>query len=474
MADATRTDRPAFTGAARPRRVEPEAASARGGGFKLDRWIKQFLPKTLFGRALLIIVTPLVLMQAISAYVFYDRHWDIMTRRLVHSLAGDIAFLIEELRPPITDGEVARLSERAVRHFDIELIWRPGEILPNRPPLTLFDDTRIAMQDAMRTKVRRPYVMDANLIDRQIEILVQLPDGVLQVMAHKKRLFTSTTYIFLLWMVGSSLVLFAIAIVFMRNQIRPIRRLAVAARAFGLGRDVTGFKPEGATEVRQAANSFLQMKDRINRQLTQRTEMLAGVSHDLRTPLTRMKLQLAMLGSAEEIAELQTDVGEMEKMVEGYLAFVRGEGTEMPVDTDVAELAADVVQSERRDGPPIAYERPDAGAAALPVRPNALKRAIANLLQNAKRYGKRVWVTVMRSGDQVEIIIDDDGPGIPEAKRAEAFQPFVRLEPSRNPATGGTGLGLTIARDIARGHGGDLLLEDSPRGGLRAILRLPV
>jgi two-component system osmolarity sensor histidine kinase EnvZ len=406
--------------------------------------------------------------------VFYDRHWEIMTRRLVHSLAGDIAFLIEELRPPITPEAVARLSERADRHFDIVLDWRPGDILPNRPPLAFFDDTRVAMQDAMRTKVRRPYVMDTDTGDRQIEILVQLPDGVLQVLAHKKRLFSSTTYIFLLWMVGSSLVLFAIAIVFMRNQIRPIRRLAVAARAFGLGRDVTGFKPEGATEVRQAASSFLQMKDRINRQLTQRTEMLAGVSHDLRTPLTRMKLQLAMLGGGEEVAELQADVGEMEKMVEGYLAFARGEGTELPVDSDVGELVADVVQSERRDGPPIAFERPDAGAAALPVRPNALKRAVANLLQNAKRYGKRVWITVVRAGDQVEIVVDDDGPGIPEAKRADAFQPFVRLEPSRNPATGGTGLGLTIARDIVRGHGGDLMLEDSPRGGLRAVIRLPV
>ncbi|GHD54012.1 ATPase [Thalassobaculum fulvum] len=474
MADATRTDRPAFTGAARSRRGEPKADGTRLGGFKLDRWVKQFLPKTLFGRALLIIVTPLVLMQAISAYVFYDRHWEIMTRRLVHSLAGDIAFLIEELRPPITPEAVARLSERADRHFDIVLDWRPGDILPNRPPLAFFDDTRVAMQDAMRTKVRRPYVMDTDTGDRQIEILVQLPDGVLQVLAHKKRLFSSTTYIFLLWMVGSSLVLFAIAIVFMRNQIRPIRRLAVAARAFGLGRDVTGFKPEGATEVRQAASSFLQMKDRINRQLTQRTEMLAGVSHDLRTPLTRMKLQLAMLGGGEEVAELQADVGEMEKMVEGYLAFARGEGTELPVDSDVGELVADVVQSERRDGPPIAFERPDAGAAALPVRPNALKRAVANLLQNAKRYGKRVWITVVRAGDQVEIVVDDDGPGIPEAKRADAFQPFVRLEPSRNPATGGTGLGLTIARDIVRGHGGDLMLEDSPRGGLRAVIRLPV
>lgn len=470
MVDATRTDRPAFTAAVR--RAERRGSGA--GGFKLDRWVKQFLPKTLFGRALLIIVTPLVLMQAISAYVFYDRHWDIMTRRLVHSLAGDIAFLIEELKPPVTGPAVASLSERAIRHFDFELGWRPGEILPNRSAFAPSEETRVAMQDAMRTKVRRPYVMNTDTDDSRIEILVQLPDGVLQVLAHKKRLFSSTTYIFLLWMVGSSLVLFAIAIVFMRNQIRPIRRLAMAARAFGLGRDVTGFKPEGATEVRQAASSFLQMKDRIARQLTQRTEMLAGVSHDLRTPLTRMKLQLAMLPATPEIADLQMDVGEMEKMVEGYLAFARGEGAESPVDCDVAELVADVVQSERRDGPPVGYDRPDPGTAALPVRPNALKRAVANLIQNAKRYGRRVQVTVLRAGDHVDIVVDDDGPGIPADKRAHAFQPFVRLEPSRNPATGGTGLGLTIARDIVRGHGGDLTLEDAPRGGLRAVVRLPV
>jgi len=487
MTDATRTGATRTgatrTGATRTGAVPQSrstAAPARGGGaprFKPSRWIKRFLPKTLFGRALLIIVTPVVLMQAISAYVFYDRHWDIMTNRLVNSLAGDIAFLIEELQPPIAAEAVAALSDRAFRHFDIELEWRPDGILPNRaPPALLFEfsDAHAAMEEAMRARVRRPYVMDTNSIPRRIEILVQLPDGVLQVVTHQKRLFSSSTYIFLLWMVGSSLVLFAIAIVFMRNQIRPIRRLAVAARAFGLGRDVSGFKPEGATQVRQAAHSFLQMKERINRQLTQRTEMLAGVSHDLRTPLTRMKLLLAMLKETPETTDLKDDVGEMERMVEGYLAFARGEGTEAPIDADLAELVADVVQSERRDGPPIVYERPDPGDAALPLRPQAARRAIANLVRNAKRYGKRVRVTVVRAGPSVEVRIDDDGPGIPADKRDDAFRPFVRLEPSRNPATGGTGLGLTIARDIVRGHGGELTLEDSPLGGLRAVIRLPV
>lgn len=441
---------------------------------RFDRWIKPYLPKTLFGRALLIIVTPLVLMQAFSAYVFYDRHWDIMTRRLVNSLAGDIAFLVQELEQPISVEQVRVLSARARAHFDLELFWQPEAILPNKAPPGWLDATAESMDEAMAGKVRRPYVMNTESIHRRIEILIQLPDGVLQVVAHKKRLFSSSTYIFLLWMIGSSLVLFAIAIIFMRNQIRPIRRLAIAARAYGLGRDVSDFKPEGATEVRQAASAFLQMKDRINRQLTQRTEMLAGVSHDLRTPLTRMKLQLAMLEEGPERKDLSDDVDDMERMIEGYLAFARGEGTESPIETEVSELIADVVTTERRDKTSITLEMPDAGSTIMPVRPDALKRAVANLIQNAKRHAKRIRIAVVRAGEFVEIIVDDDGPGIPPEKRADAFQPFVRLEPSRNPAFGGTGLGLTIARDIARGHGGELTLQTSGMGGLRAVIRLPV
>jgi len=471
MAEITR-DGPVGAGA---RTDEASLSRPRGDRSQTSsRKIKRYLPKTLFGRALLIIVTPLVLMQVISAYVFYERHWEIMTRRLVHSLAGDIAFLIEELRPPITEDAVATLSERSIRHFDIELSWQAEGILPNRPSFSLFDQTQVAMQDAMQTKVRRPYVMKTDTVDRRIEILVQLPSGVLRVLAHQKRLFTSTTYVFMLWMVGSSLVLFAIAIVFMRNQIRPIRRLSIAARAFGLGRDVTGFKPEGATEVRQASAAFLQMRDRITRQMSQRTEMLAGVSHDLRTPLTRMKLELAMLGDNEDTAELKADVTEMERMVEGYLAFARGEGAEAPVEIDVGTLVNDLIASERRGGARIVYEQPDDGAAVLPARPDALRRAIANLVQNAARYGSRVNVAVVRAGETIEITVDDDGTGIPEERREEAFQPFKRLEPSRNPETGGTGLGLTISRDIVRGHGGELTLEDSPLGGLRAVARLPI
>jgi len=305
-------------------------------------------------------------------------------------------------------------------------------------------------------------------------VLVQLAEGVLSVDVHEKRLYSSTPYIFLMWMVGSSLVLFAVAIVFMRNQIRPIRRLAIAARAFGMGREVEEFRSEGAAEVRQAAEAFRQMRERLRGQFTQRTEMLAGVSHDLRTPLTRMKLQLAMLGDAAEISELKSDVQDMERMVEGYLAFARGEGTETPIPTDLIALVADVVGAETRDGSSVNLVLPERETFVLEARPQALKRALANLITNAKRYAATVAVTMKVDQAAVLITVDDDGPGIPEANREDVFKPFFRLDASRNPETGGTGLGLTIARDIARSHGGELSLDAAPMGGLRARVSLPV
>jgi two-component system osmolarity sensor histidine kinase EnvZ len=326
----------------------------------------------------------------------------------------------------------------------------------------------------MDERVRRPFLVDTISVNRRVIVQVQLGDGVLEFDVHQKRLYSSTPYIFLMWMVGSSLVLFAIAIVFMRNQIRPIRRLAIAARSFGMGREVGDFRPEGAAEVRQAAEAFQQMRERLRRQFTQRTEMLAGVSHDLRTPLTRMKLQLAMLGDTPEIAELKSDVHDMEHMVEGYLAFARGEGTEAPVPTDLAALIMDAVAAEKRDGSTVTLVVNATDGVALEIRPQAFKRALVNLIANAKRYGETVAVAVSIGQEVILITVDDDGPGVPPESREDVFKPFFRLDSSRNPKTGGTGLGLTIARDIIRNHGGDLTLEDAPIGGLRARIRLPV
>lgn len=437
------------------------------------RWVKRFLPRTLFGRSLMIMVTPVVLAQLIATYWFYDRHWEELTKRLAFGVAGEIAMVIEELKGDDGDAERAATLARTATAMDLYITWLPGETLPERrQPVRGILETTLAT--ALDERVRHPWRIDTNVAREWIEIRVQLEDGVLSVMSPERRLFSFTSYLFIIWMVGSSAILFAIAVLFMRNQIRPIRRLAVAADAFGKGRDAPGFKPEGAAEVRQAAAAFLQMRARIQRQISQRTEMLAGVSHDLRTPLTRMRLQLAMLPDSPEVEELKEDVREMETMIEGYLAFARGEGTEAPRPVRIDRLLREIAGNARREGANIDLDLGDADVPELPLRANAMKRCLTNLVANGLRYGKQVRIGLSVGADTMEIAIEDDGPGIPAARREEVFRPFRRLKPSRNPATGGVGLGLTIARDIARGHGGDVVLGDSQLGGLKAVVRLPL
>jgi len=438
--------------------------------------IKRILPRSLFGRSVLIIVTPMVLLQVISTWVFYDRHYSNVTKRLAQGLAGDIGAVIQMMiRNP---GSVERLQtfRLAQRTMNLTLNFEKGTRLPDVTPTESFGPFAtildLRLTKALKEQVQRPFLMDTRGLRKQVEIQVQLADGVLQVLAPRSRLFSSTTYIFIMWMVGSSIILFVVALLFMRNQVRPIRRLALAADSFGKGRDVADFKPEGAAEVRQAAAAFLQMRDRIKRQIEQRTEILAGVSHDLRTPLTRMKLQLAMLEQTPEAHNLESDVASMERMVEGYLAFARGEGAEQPRPVEISGLLRDVVGQMRRDGGIIDLHVEE--AITVPLRPETMRRCMSNLIGNAQRYGAHVSVRAGARDKIIEITVDDDGPGIPPESREDAFKPFFRLESSRNPETGGVGLGLTIARDVARNHGGDLVLEDAPGGGLRARLWLPV
>jgi two-component system, OmpR family, osmolarity sensor histidine kinase EnvZ len=412
----------------------------------------------------------LVVLQAIATWIFYERHWAAVSWRLSAGVAGDIALLIEAMRFAGSETNTSRLLEKAAAVTDLDLSVRHGERLPAPPPLsgTLLEEQLI---QAMQGRVNLPYQIDALGDPRGIQIKVQLPDGVLTVAVPRNRLFSSTTYIFVMWMVGSSLVLLAVATVFLRNQVKSLRRLAAAADGFGKGRPVPFFKIEGAVEIRQAAIAFMKMRDRIQRQIRQRTEMLAGVSHDLRTPLTRMKLALELLRDDPAVEEVKSDVAEMERMVHGYLDFVRGEGTEVPVDTDISLLLEDLAAAMRREGTPLSVAPPP--EYVMSVRPNALRRCIDNLIGNARRHGSHVWLSGVAVTDGIDILIDDDGPGIQPADRDRAFRAFFRLDPSRNPSTGGVGLGLTIARDVARSHGGEITLETSPQGGLRARVHLP-
>ena len=439
-------------------------------------FIKRILPRSLFGRLVLIILSPLILLQVISTWVFYDRHYETVTRRLAQGLSGDIAAVIQMMirNPGSVDRlQTFRLAERVML---LKLTFEEGARLEATTRTDTFGifasilDRQLAK--ALREIVDRPFLIDTHSLEKRVQIDVQLADGMLRVLVPRKRLFSSTTYIFIMWMVGSSIVLFVVALLFMRNQVKSIRRLAQAADSFGKGRDVADFKPEGATEVRQAAGAFIQMRNRIKRQIRQRTEILAGVSHDLRTPLTRMKLQLAMLGRTPETGSLESDVAAMERMVEGYLAFARGESVEQPEPTEVSGLLREVVVQMRRDGGIIDLHVEQ--AMTVPLRREPMRRCLSNLIANAQRYGEHVSVRAGPRDKVIEITIDDDGPGIPPDKRREVFRPFFRLEQSRNPETGGVGLGLTIARDVVRNHGGDIVLEDAPGGGLRARIWLPV
>jgi two-component system, OmpR family, osmolarity sensor histidine kinase EnvZ len=433
-------------------------------------WIKRVLPQTMFGRSLLLIVMPLVLVQIIATWVFYARHWETVSRRLSADTAGDIGLVIDAMKYADTALELARLLENASGLTGIQFSIAPDARLPPNEPAggsLLEEQLRLAMNE----RVGLPYRMDAVSDPRDIHIQVQLASGVLTAEVPRNRVYTSTTYVFVLWMIGSSLVLLSVAVLFLRNQVKSLRRLAAAAEGFGKGRPVAFTKLEGALEVRQAAAAFMQMRDRIQRQIRQRTEILAGVSHDLRTPLTRMKLALELMEGDPAAAGLKSDVAEMERLVNLYLDFARGEGTERPVETDIARLIEDLAAATRRDGMPLTVDQ--SAEFILPVRPNALRRCLGNLIANARRYGQHVWLSSVPVADGVDILVDDDGPGIPVAERDRVFQPFFRLDPSRNPSTGGVGLGLTIARDVARSHGGDVRLETSPQGGLRARVHLP-
>jgi two-component system, OmpR family, osmolarity sensor histidine kinase EnvZ len=433
---------------------------------------KRLLPRRLLPRSLLIILTPLVLLQIVATWFFFSQHYDVITKRLATGIAGGLALVIEMMSRDTDGSQRAYIFQLAQRTLGFRNTLEEGVQLPadNEPPRDSLLEHHLT--NALEHRLSQRFTIDANSYPRHVEIRTELPQGVLRTLVRREQLFSDTTYIFVIWMVGASIVLFGVAYVFMRNQVRPIRRLAEVAEAFGKGQDARDFKPEGATEVRQASTAFLRMRARIQRQIEQRTTMLAGVSHDLRTPLTRMKLELALMPPGAARDSLATDVAEMEHMIDGYLAFARGEGLEQAVPTDLGQLVTQAVEQAQRGDRPVHLTL--GAVPTVTLRPAALKRALANLIENGLRHGKGVWVTLALQDGRVEIVVDDDGPGVPEAQREAVFRPFFRLEAARDPNRGGAGLGLTIARDIARGHGGDLTLEAAPQGGLRARLKLPL
>ncbi|MGA8412423.1 MAG: ATP-binding protein [Xanthobacteraceae bacterium] len=453
-------------------RLRTAAGRASGAWEVVAGWIKGKMPAGLYPRSLLIIIAPMVILQSVVAFVFMERHWNTVTRRLSAAVTQDISSLIDVYRTYPQDPGNTQIRRIAQQRLGLVVDFLPLSEMPPPGPKPFFSLLDQTLSDEIRRQIGRPYWLDTVGRSSIVEIRIQLDNAVMRVFARRSAAYASNSEIFLLWMVGTSLVLLSVAILFLRNQIKPIQRLADAAESFGKGREVPNFRPRGATEVRRAAHAFIEMKSRVERAIEQRTTMLAGVSHDLRTVLTRFKLELALLKDSGEAEAMNKDVDEMSRMLEAYLAFARGDAGEQSASTDMNELLEQLKTDAERDGRnvTVAFR----GAPVVTVRPNAFKRCLANLVSNAARYGKSISITGQRDHRWLIVTVDDDGPGIPSGMREDVFKPFLRLDDARNQDEGGTGLGLAIARDIARSHGGDITLGESSLGGLRATVRVPV
>lgn len=438
------------------------------------RWISRKMPKGLYARSLLIIIVPMVVLQSVIAFVFMERHWQTVTQRLSKTVTADVAAIIQVIEEYPQDPEFAQITELARDRLGLNISILPPDPFPpavGKPFFSLLDDT---LRTEITQQIGRPFwidtVGDSDLLE--IRIRLEKPENVLRVFVLRNKAYASNSHIFLIWMVGTSLVLLIIAILFLRNQIRPIQQLSYAADSFGKGQVMPkDFRIRGASEVRQAGLAFLQMRGRIERQIEQRTAMLTGVSHDLRTILTRFKLQLALISQTTETEELQADVDDMQQMLEGYIDFAKGD-TDEAIETvninDVLQrhnLEKDLLEKE--------YEIDCPSDLSIHIRPNAFTRLTSNLVSNAFRYANQLYVKVSEGNERITLTFDDDGAGIPDDMKEEVFKPFMRLDEARNLDETGTGLGLSIARDIARNHGGDINLYDSPQGGLRVIVVLP-
>jgi two-component system osmolarity sensor histidine kinase EnvZ len=429
------------------------------------------MPKGLYARALIIIIAPMVLLQSVLTFVFLERHWQTVTKRLSTVTVQNIAMMMDLYQANPQDGDA--LSRLAEQNLGMRVSFAPGEELPQMRSKPFFDLLDTTLSDEITRQIGRPFWIDTVGRSNLVDIRIKLDNAVMHVLARRSQTYASNSQIFLLWMVGTSLVLLTVAILFLRNQIKPILRLSEAAESFGKGRPPPDdFRPRGAREVRQAAHAFIEMRDRIERHVEQRTVMLAGVSHDLRTVLTRFKLQLALFEETPELEAMRADVDEMQAMLEDYMAFAKGDSGEEIVRADIGEILGEV-KAQAHGGKAIAVDVKEAPL-VVPVRRHAFKRAIANLVNNAARFAQHVNVSAAKHNGALTVEVEDDGPGIPEAEHEQVFRPFYRLDHARNQDSGSTGLGLAIARDIARIHGGDIKLSRSQLGGLKAVLKVPV
>ncbi|WP_336762953.1 ATP-binding protein [Asaia sp. VD9] len=441
----------------------------------MERLIRRLLPRSFQGRSLLIVLMPLLITQIVALQLFYGNYLNVVSRRLADSVVADLALIKDSIehQPTSQDWIIAQARWR----MQLDITFHPGQkFVPRRMPFVLgpMDED---LMSAVQRIFNAPCQIDWNATRQSVRLEIPLGDGVLDVIVPRKRLDVGPIWLFVAWEVGSAILLFIVAGLFVGRQVRAVRRLAKAAENFGLGRDDGPIQPQGALEIRKAALAFNRMQARVNRFVTQRTAVLAGVSHDLRTPLTRLRLTLAMMpveGAIEaqelrpDIEDMVADIAEMERLIGSYLSFARGEGEEDPVPTDLLAILRDVAAATTRAGGEVLAIHAEQSL-IVPVRPDAMRRVLINLAENARRHGGRMTFSLRQTGRMIEITIDDDGPGIAQSRRKDVFRAFS----STSGPEGGSGLGLTIARDIMAAHGGSVVLRNSPLGGLRVMLKLP-
>ena len=429
--------------------------------------IKKILPQTLLGRSILILVVPLIILQIIITVIFYNRHWDTITRHRTIDFVNDITLVVESFEKNKSRENQIWILSNVSEKLQLQTIYIENKKLSfekDKQKISKLEKYLLENLDPLGKK----FNLNINNKKKLITVMVEVNNGILEFRANKKRIYSSTTYIFILWMIGASIILFIVALLFLKNQIKPIRKLAIAVDRFGKGKNIQNFKPSGAKEVRRVSNAFKIMKDRIENSITQRNKMFSSISHDIRTILTRMKLNLEL--RKLDKSGLKKDLIEMEEMVEEYLKYAKGEEKEKIQKINIVNLLNLIKKRYSRKN--IFFKNNK--KINISIRLNSIKRCINNILSNSLKFSKKIQITCNKKKDHVEIIIDDDGPGIPQSERKKVLQPFYRVEDSRNRNTGGIGLGITIAADIINNHGGNFFLEKSPLGGLRAKIYLPI
>lgn len=445
----------------------------------IDRTLRRILPHSLFGRSLLMILIPLLVTQMISLELFYGNYLNTVSRRLTDIVGGEVTYLVNQFDQSDSQKDRDLLIQQARQYLQYDLYWQEDQPLKHRHmkhnhvigPVDEF------LKRTLLERLNKPFFVDWRSYDDQVKISVQLNNGILEIMVAKKKLMPGSVWLFVSWIVGSACLLFMMASIFAWIQVKAIRKLSKAVEKFGKGRDVGELKPVGSRELRNAALAFNGMRERILRFVKQRTVVLASVSHDLRTPLTRLRLGLAMLpqkgvidaeAQCQDIEEMIADTEEMEQMIASYLSFARGEGTEEPQLTDMVQLIEDAVSAASRAGTKFLSVQISASLPDMIIRTTSIRRVLTNILENARRYGGKVQLQAQPKEKGIAILIDDDGPGIPEKEQEKAFIPYETGNSQK-----GTGLGLSIAKNIIQGHGGDIKLENSPLGGLRVFIYIP-